>query len=153
MNDSMHTPAHMFPCVWLLSATIHFGWESVILQDQMISLWSEILFFWDCSLMRHSNTPPNTCRVQSHSAPPPNRMVLHSIRPDADVLNAGYSLAIGCYPSPVSLFHSLWNRSMGIIQNQWENWHYEMQTDKADWKWNTTTATFPSGSTSLTAAV
>lgn len=100
----------------------------------MFSARHKVLFFWDCSLMRHSDTPPNTRRVQSHPAPPPCWMILYCTCPDADVFNAGYSLTIGYYPSPVSLFHPLWNRSMGIIQNQWEklalwnaNWYSRLK--------------------------
>lgn len=58
--DSVHMPAHMFPCLWRLWASIHFGRKSMILQGQIVSVWPGVLFFWDCSLMRHCNPPSHT---------------------------------------------------------------------------------------------
>lgn len=58
--DSVYMPAHMFPCLWCLWVSIHFGPKSMILLDQLVSVWPEVLFFWDCSLMRHCNSPLHT---------------------------------------------------------------------------------------------
>lgn len=99
--DLVHMPAHMFPFLWRLWALIHCRRKSMILQDQIVLAWPEVLFFWDCSLMRHSNPPSHTYPVQCHLAPSPSRLVLHSTCPDADVFSSGYSLAIVCNFSPV----------------------------------------------------
>ena len=48
-------PAHMVPCLWCIWASIHFRWKSMFLQNQIVSVWPEVLFIWDYSLMRPQN--------------------------------------------------------------------------------------------------
>lgn len=55
--DWAHMPAHMFLCLWRLWASIHFWWKSMILQNQIFSVWSRVSFFRNCSLMRHCRPP------------------------------------------------------------------------------------------------
>lgn len=69
---AVHMPAHVLPCLWALLASIHW-WISMILQDWAASVWPEVLFCWDCSLMRHRD--PHLHRLKSNATPPPGLLV------------------------------------------------------------------------------
>lgn len=102
--DWAHMPAHMFLRLWRLWASIHFRWKSMILQNQIVSVWPRVSFFRNCSLMRHCRPPfLHPCSVQCHPVPPPWRLLLRFTRPDADVFNTGYSLALACHSLLISL--------------------------------------------------
>lgn len=137
---SAHACTYVSPGLWRLWASIHRGWKSMILQDQIVWVSPEVFI----SRRLQPNEAPAIPPLHTHAhfnailrPHPPSRLVLHSTCPDADVFSTGYSLAIGRNSSLVSPFFIHYETEvLKLFTTSEKNWCHEMQADTADW--NTT---------------